>query len=126
MIKRILSSFLLLQLGYSGLSWACTCAGGASFDDYRMVFVGEAGRSAVGCDGMHHTEFIVSEPIRGVSTYQSVTVHHTTESPACGVEIAQGEVWLIGTDSGEFSSCHPSILSPTDQNIADVYDALAR
>ena len=66
MIKRSLLTFLALQVAATGLSWACTCSLVTRYADHERVFVGRAERSAVGCDGTQHTQFIVIEAIEGV------------------------------------------------------------
>ena len=127
MIKRSLLSFLALQLMYSGLSWACTCSQLVSYADYERVFVGRAERSTVGCDGTQHTQFIVTEAIEGTETLQNITVHHSPDSAACGVEIAPGQTWLIATNSdSSYSRCSPGGPDPTEDDIEDAYDDLAQ
>lgn len=127
MIRRGLLTFLVLQLAYSGLSWACTCSQLSSYADYDQVFVGRAERSAVGCDGTQHTQFIVTEAIEGVSALQSVTVHHSPDPAACGVAFEPGQTWLIATSSeSSYSQCSPGGPDPTEDDIADAYSDLAQ
>lgn len=127
MIKRSLLTFLILQVAATGLSWACTCSQVTRYADHERVFVGRAERSAVGCDGTQHTQFIVTEAIEGVEEWQNITVHHSPEGAACGVEIAPGQTWLIATNSdSNFGQCSPGGPDPTEEDIADAYDDLAQ
>ena len=125
MIQRSILTFTALQLAYSGLSWACTCSQQVSYADHERIFVGRAERSTVGCDGIQHTQFIVTEAIEGVDPLQSITVHHSPETAACGVAIEAGQTWLIAIASdNHYDQCSLGGPEPTEEDLAEVYEDL--
>ncbi|MFT5681948.1 MAG: hypothetical protein ACI8RZ_002866 [Myxococcota bacterium] len=125
MFKRCLLMFAVIQLGYSGLTWACVCGTEGGSEDFDKVFVGVADRGTGGCGEQHHTPFVVSEPIKGVTADESVTLHHSAESTSCGMVFESGDTWLIMTNDGSYSICAPGEQDPSEETIAALYDEVA-
>ncbi len=137
---RIPLAFVALQLGYSGVVWACSCAQDALLSDpigtaeeAERVFIGEVlkvgkARSA-GCGGTTSTadrreiEFVVVEGIKGVSDGEELTLTTSRDSSACGVDAAEGELWLIAQYEGSdfLGACGPGgRLDDGYQDAADI------
>ena len=127
MIRRCLLLFALLQLLYSGILWACTCAPLTTedYDSHALIFVGEVEGTA-GCGGNQRTHFVVTEALRGVSVDERVTVPHSARpSSSCALTFTPGDSWLIATDPGaDYGLCSPGHRDPTDEELADITDAL--
>jgi len=123
---RIPMAFVALQLAYSGVAWACSCTEDPLLSDpisiadaSERVFIGEVvkvgkARSA-GCGGTLSTtdrrklKFEVVEAIKGVSDGEEVSLVTSRSGSGCGVDAAEGELWLIAQheDSDFLSLCGP-------------------
>jgi len=137
---RLPLAFVGLQLAYSGVVWACSCAQDplltdpmGTADAAERVFIGEVvkvgeARSA-GCGGTISSadpveiEFEVIDAIKGVDDGEELTLVTARSGSSCGVETAEGEVWLLALEEGSDSLglCGPGgRLDAGYQDAADI------
>lgn len=104
---RMVGTFVALNLGWSGIVWACSCAlpetATEKLDASNAVFLGTVESSRpIGCHffvqssmDQTKTKFTVTEGFKSASDGETVEILHATEGASCGVEFNEGESWLI-------------------------------
>lgn len=123
-LGRVVATFVAAQ-GLASVAWACKCLGEAYDpvavrDESDQVFVGEVlGGPRGGCGGADVVYTLrVTEAFKGVDEGEKVEITTAAEGSACGVELAEGESWLVYAVDGRYGLCDPGGLA--DENVDDL------
>jgi len=139
--KRMITSFLVLEIAVHGVAWACSCAQDMRtpeerFHDNDVVFYGEVlsvrEPLASGCGGTVSTadpmnvRFEVAEGFKGAEAGDEIQLQTAREDASCGVDFQEGEVWLIYTSDEWLGLCDPIAQLADDDPELDALRGLAR
>lgn len=148
---RVPLSFLGLQLAWSGLAWACSCAEDAFLADpagaaesVDIIFVGvvldaeEAGSGGCGGSGGGGgtvssadpvpVAFEVTEALKGTEVGEVFELTTARDGASCGLDAEVGATWLVGLGEGdaEYYLCDPGgeLNAGYEEALEEIRDAL--
>lgn len=122
MLRRMVTTFLVLQTAMIGVAWACSCAEEIPPEDalasYDAAFVGRAVKTRRGCEGFVHrsthqvtTVMEVEEAFTGVEVGERVEITHGEDDASCGVVFEDDAAYLVFADPWE-GELHTALCDP--------------